>query len=211
MYKLEFDIFHKGCWGSDISLHYPKLKFSLIDTRWINKDISEILLVQGDNKEFNKVIGFFKKRKDILKINKISGDKENLFLYILTKDIKKIHNFSNIFFENNFFPVSPIKLEQGYEKWVLGTSDKLKIEKIYDLLEKDHKVILKYIKQDNFKTDLTNKQREILTYAKHLGYYQIPRKNSITKICKILNIPKTVFLSHLRKAEIKIINNFFGE
>ncbi len=55
---------------------------------------------------------------------------------------------------------------------------------------------------------LTKKQREVLNYAKMFGYYEWPRKKSVTDICKIVKIPKTVFLSHLRKAENKIMKDY---
>jgi len=167
-------------------------------------------MISGDESVFSDVIRFLGKRKDVISCGKISMDKENMYLRVLTKNIKSIHNFSHVFFENNCFPVAPVKLEKGFEKWILGTAHRDSIRRVHSILKKSHKVRMKYVKEDTIRTKLTNKQREILTYAQHFGYYQLPRKNSVTDICRILKIPKTVFLSHLRKAEIKIINDFLG-
>ena len=55
---------------------------------------------------------------------------------------------------------------------------------------------------------LTQKQREIFSQAFHLGYYEWPRKITISKLSTTLRISKTVLLSHLRKAEHKILKNY---
>lgn len=54
MYKVQFDIIHEGCWGSEISLKFPRINFLLVDTRWVKEDIAEILLISGEELYFDK-------------------------------------------------------------------------------------------------------------------------------------------------------------
>jgi len=207
MLKVELQILHKGCWGSDIHLKFPKFKFSSIDCRWVKGRVAHLLQAEGNSEQYPKIITYLKKRKDVSCVETISKDNSTLHLRILTKESKKVKHFSNIFFKHNCFPVLPTIFRDKYEIWTLGTSVKNNITKIYELLKKNYKINIKYIKEENIKPKLTKKQQEVLNYAKYFGYFEWPRKKTATEIAKIVNIPKTVFLSHLRKAENKIINS----
>ncbi len=214
MYKVQFNIQHKDCWGSEISKKFPQLKFASVDVRWVKGKVAHILVadllkVEGNTKEFNKVIEYLKKRKWVTKVEIISKSKGKVHIRTLTQHNPKHEQFSDLFFNNNLFMVAPVKFEEGYEKWFLATADKKNIAAVYNQLKKKHKTKLVYLKEETIGEDLTQKQREILNFAKHFGYYECPRKKGATEIAKLLKIPKTVFLSHLRKAENKIINKFF--
>ena len=76
------------------------------------------------------------------------------------------------------------------------------------MVKKYHPTKIKYLKEERMNDPLTNKQREVLNYAKMFNYYEWPRGKSVTEMCKIVKISKTVFLSHLRKAENKIIREY---
>lgn len=52
---------------------------------------------------------------------------------------------------------------------------------------------------------LTEKQREILTTAYKLGYYDIPRKINSEQLAKKLNIGDSTLVEHLRKAERRLL------
>jgi predicted DNA binding protein len=43
--------------------------------------------------------------------------------------------------------------------------------------------------------------------AKHMGYYEVPRKTTSRKIAKVMHLSKATTLEHLRKAEKRIINH----
>jgi predicted DNA binding protein len=52
---------------------------------------------------------------------------------------------------------------------------------------------------------LTEKQREILTVAFKLGYYDIPRKAGSDELARKLGIRNPTFVAHRRKAERRLI------
>ncbi len=54
---------------------------------------------------------------------------------------------------------------------------------------------------------LTDKQRKALLTAYGLGYYEVPRRVSSEEIAKLLNIDRSTFTEHLRKAEKRIVRN----
>lgn len=211
MYKVELRIFHKTCWGSQISLKFPNTTFCSIDCHWIKNQVAHILLARADPLTFKKIITYLNNRKDVLTVEPLSADDQNLYLRILTKKDSHTSQFSDVFFENNCFTILPTRFEGKFEIWTLGTAIKKNFTTVYNKLAKEHELKLTYLKEEQIKDTLTKKQRDVLNYAKHFGYYEWPRKNTITQICKLLNMPKTVFLSHLRKAENKIISNFLSK
>ncbi len=52
---------------------------------------------------------------------------------------------------------------------------------------------------------LTKKQSYALITALSRGYYEIPKKVSTDEITKSLDLPRTTFEEHLRKAESKVM------
>ncbi len=52
---------------------------------------------------------------------------------------------------------------------------------------------------------LTGKQREVISRAFRLGYYDMPRKISSTKIAVKLGMNQSTFTEHRRKAEHRIM------
>ncbi|PIN75718.1 hypothetical protein COV18_02625 [Candidatus Woesearchaeota archaeon CG10_big_fil_rev_8_21_14_0_10_37_12] len=207
MFKTRFDIVHKGCWGSEISKEFPGLSFSAVDCHWTKGNVVHILKVSGDESQFNKVITYLKKRKEVISAEVLSKD-DLLFMRVLTEGHKKRKQFSDMFFENGCFPVVPIRFEGGFEKWTLGTSKRKNLTTVYNELKKYHSISIKEITEGKITTALTQKQREAMMYANHFGYFDWPRKKTATEIAKLINVPKTVFLSHLRKAENKILKSF---
>lgn len=54
---------------------------------------------------------------------------------------------------------------------------------------------------------LTERQREVVTTAKRLGYYDVPRRASTKDVAKELGISKATAVEHIRKAELRLIEN----
>ena len=112
-------------------------------------------------------------------------------------------------YNNNCFQLAPTILEKGGESWTLGAPAKENLKAILDILKSLGLATLTFIAPTSFDNlNLTDKQRAAFNLAKMMGYYEIPRKITVTKLAKASGVSKTAFLEHLRKAEIKILNRF---
>ena len=54
-------------------------------------------------------------------------------------------------------------------------------------------------------TALTDRQREVLTVARELGYYEIPRRASVQEIADEVGCSKSTAADHLRKVEARLV------
>ena len=59
-------------------------------------------------------------------------------------------------------------------------------------------------------TTLTHRQRELLTLAFRLGYYETPAKVSLDRLGQLVGISRAAFSKHLRSAERKILGTVVG-
>jgi predicted DNA binding protein len=59
-------------------------------------------------------------------------------------------------------------------------------------------------------TTLTPRQRELLTLAFRLGYYETPAKVSLDRLGQLVGISRAAFSKHLRSAERKILGTVVG-
>ena len=57
---------------------------------------------------------------------------------------------------------------------------------------------------------LTQRQREIISTAYELGYYERTRKISSEKLAEIFGVNRGTLIEHLRKSEQKILKSVFG-
>jgi hypothetical protein len=59
-------------------------------------------------------------------------------------------------------------------------------------------------------TTLTRRQRELLSLAFQLGYYETPAKVSLDRLGELVGISRAAFSKHLRRAERKILGSVVG-
>jgi predicted DNA binding protein len=56
-------------------------------------------------------------------------------------------------------------------------------------------------------SELTEKQREVITKARQLGYYDVPRRATTKQVAEALGISKATAVEHIRKAERRLIEH----
>ncbi len=131
-------------------------------------------------------------------------------------------------FGKQLYPImDTFGITEGYLLPPLGFRDgKLKIsfigneETITKFLEKMDNYGVKYhvilMTNANFRSDsplsnLTEKQRDAITAAFKLGYYDIPRQMNSARIAEALNMGNSTLGEHLRKAEKRLLKEILIE
>lgn len=119
------------------------------------------------------------------------------------------------FISRGFVPDEEIRVHGGNEYWNVIISENRKtiqdrLDEVRDEMTAEITVEeLRSLPDDDSGCDvdahLSERQREILRLAQRHGYYHWPRKVSASELAGELDISKTTFLEHLRKAEAKLL------
>lgn len=118
-----------------------------------------------------------------------------------------------------FIPDKPVWIHDGREYWVVVVDQgRAEMSDNLDAVrsEMDAEIDVRTITSDDqstgglFRMDiLSERQREVFQLAWEAGYYNWPRDVSATDLAEELEITKTTFLEHLRKAEGKLFDAMF--
>jgi predicted DNA binding protein len=171
-------------------------------------------------------------------LNILSGEEENIrkFIKEIKKDSRclKFEGRGNIYFSHlktgindhhttnyytpKIFLLKPIVHKDGREDWFFGAWERKTIIEMLKTFRKHFNVEVLSVKEREF-TDvfipqvmpkITERQKEAIYQAIINGYYDFPRKITLEKLSKSMNVSRVTFLEHLRKAEGKLIPNIFG-
>lgn len=119
--------------------------------------------------------------------------------------------------KRGFIPDAPVRIYDGQEYWhVVVHADKAEAHRRLDEVrgETGAEIEITYISSARgnigrglFWHDLlSDRQREAFLLARKRGYYQWPREVSATDLAAELDVSRTTFLEHLRKAEMKLLD-----
>lgn len=208
MFKAEIRIEHDGCWGSDVSLRFPHHDFTSVDCRWVGGQVAHLVKVQGEPSAFKDVARYFRRRRDVSQTAELSHDADTMYLRVLTRRLKNVGQFSDAFFKNHCFTVSPTGFVGREEIWTLGSANKKNLAVVIKILRGKYPVRIRYLKEEAMREPLSPRQREALMLAAHMGYYDWPRTKTATELAKMARTSKTAFLSALRNAERKVMREY---
>ncbi len=146
---------------------------------------------------------------EILNILRVDGDRYTVLMKAKAPG-KKLESFFK-FFDLNVVYEMPFSASRERVKFAaIGDNESLnKLIKVVNLLGRVEKVSFTqavFSEGDLLKV-LTDKQKEIIIEAKRRGYYEYPRRINTQELSEKLGISKATTVEHLRKAEIRLMNN----
>lgn len=125
--------------------------------------------------------------------------------------------------EHGLVHSAPVRIEGGRETWeVCFTGDRSNLDDALDGVRQDAnaEVTVESIhtaewdgnSERHHRLDtLTAAQRDAFEHARTSGYYEWPREVSTRELADGLDVSKTTFLEHLRKAEAKLLDPDEGQ
>src|SRR3989338_1547179 len=163
-----------------------------------------MVLLYGAQKDKLKFIASVQKDRRVRKC-KVTGNQ--LFVLVEGKD-----SIAEVFDKALFF-IQPALMKEGFEYWELGSWEKKELIEFFEKVGKIATVTMLKIKKESPAVfiqrevpKLTEKQQKVLELAVEYGYYKYPRNVSVQELAAKVNIPRTTFQEHLRKAEQKVMN-----
>ncbi len=188
----------KRIWIGKLSFEFPDCVFLLNYGHAISKSERLIFISTKKSKMLNEIFEFLKDDDNILDLEIIG---ENIKVHF------KLDFLDSLMHEKLTF-IYPIIVNRGFGEIELITNP-IQVKVISKIFNKVK--ILKISDDDNKKEDLTLRQKEILDTAFILGYFQYPRKISLTDLAKHLKISKSTLSENLRSAENRIISSYVNK
>jgi len=140
------------------------------------------------------------------RVKKAIRNGDHLFTLIEGEDF-----IANIFDPSLFF-ISPVLQEDGYEYWDLGSWNRKTLLVFFQKAKEFADIKILKLKKEvpalvfhRAMPSLTEKQQCAFQLAQELGYYDYPRKITVTELAKKMREPRTTVQEHLRKAEAKVM------
>lgn len=205
MYKFSFKIKHKGCSETGLSIKFPNHHITVLDIQAKDPKKKQYLYyIKGDAKEFDRILKFLQKSKAYKLAKEIERSKDTLVLLVILYQPGFIQNTIQKY--NGFF-IDLHTVSEGYEYWHVGVVERETIEKMRKELKKAGKLETLYIGKVDFGQHLLSaQQKKIFQFAYEQEYYELPRKTTIAKIAKTLQLNPATVGEHLLKAENKLIH-----
>ncbi len=211
-YKLEIE--HSGCWTNYMPAEYTDM---LIGYTYYNEYMNAIRLTKDYNKgNLSALKTLMKKDSSVKLIKAYNIDKSSS---IISMNVDYHETFLDRLISLRIFPIKS-SVSNSRENYIFVSED-IKIASIKNEL-RDYKnvkiIMLQEIKSEaivpeigNFLIDifLTDREKEIIKFAKENGFFNIPRKSSNTELASQLNISKMAMNVEIRKALNKIVNKIY--
>jgi hypothetical protein len=128
---------------------------------------------------------------------------------------ERFERIPSAFYTKKLFFVKPVTVDlNGYEYWEVSSWKKENLSEFISNIKKefsDVKILkikettLSDLYYSHLAPPLTKQQRRALELAVEHNYYGFPRKTSLKKLAKAMNVSLPTFQEHLRKAEEKIM------
>ncbi|HLH86069.1 MAG TPA: helix-turn-helix domain-containing protein [Thermoplasmataceae archaeon] len=203
---------------------FPSLRIFIMNTEAEgNYQTTFSVFFSRDSDSLNEAFNELKKYGGIRNIEVI-GKKDNLMSLIYS--FPKTSAFRHI--NSVGFRMHPIFVKNGEERWFFVTSKsslKLESDDINDsrtsirVIKKlttdefvtEYSKIFTYLWKIKFFKELDSPGPKLLTEALNTGYYDWPRKVSLTQLSKAVNIPRATLTYRLRKLEKTIFNDLVAD
>lgn len=200
--KLEIAI-PKSKWLADLNKLYPDLTFNML-SKFLVEEKKGITLFQIEGNRVKSFLEDFKQGAKKAEYQVLYKSDDILLLNVQTKDPWIL----NALVKTRILLITPIKVKEG--KIIIETiTERENVDKfLEELEEKGINFHIKSIGYYHRSPILTDLQKETLKKVYESGYFEIPRKNSLTEIARELEISPSALSETLRRINRRLAENF---
>jgi predicted DNA binding protein len=219
VYEIACKLQHE-CPYNDLTKKMPEITFA----HWCNHDRDVIeISVEDDNlstfKQLQKNLRSLERALNVKILRKSFGLRSAQLVTESCRCEGIRRSVSPVIEKHNCLRIEPIMYKHGWEWYRILAFRQKDVKELFDELEKFSNVQLvsrRTLEETAVKEslvlsprsllgELTKKQSNALMTAIAQGYYEIPKKLSTDDIAKSLDLPRTTYEEHLRKAESKVM------
>lgn len=206
MYKFSFKVKHKNCSETTLSEKFPKHHITVVDIQSTHqKQKQYFYYITGNQNQFDALISFIKQSKGYNIVKEVERSERTLLLLVVLYQKSYIQNVIQKY--NGFF-IDLHTVFGGYEYWHIGTVSRDSINSMLRELKQMGEIKVISVGEIEFAHSLLSKQQKnVLLYAYEQGYYETPRKTTVSSIARALKLSHGTVGEHLQKAENKLIQS----
>ena len=189
-----------GLWIAEISKKYSKITFAILSILPTEEMIGNSLIkITGPN--IDQFLEEIKTHPSSLEFNLIFDSKAYKIINVKTKDPWLLISL----IKSEVILKMPVMIKDGIANWeILAPQEKIStLNKLFT--EKGIDFKLKSIGKYRDEPQLTARQSEVLDLALKQGYYEIPRKITLTQLADKLAVAKSTLSGILRRIDKKLV------
>ena len=200
--KLKIDI-PQDKWLYKFNQKYPELNFYIL-SKFLIDDKTGLTLFQINGPSVTQFLKDFKDEANRFS-SQILFEGEGLVIL----NVKVVDPWIlNILVKTELLIVYPILIKEGIIR-IEAITERFKVDHFMTGLEKKGiRAVIKSIGYYDKSTLLTQRQYEILTIASKNGYFDIPRRISLTEFAKTLHISKSALSETMRRIYKKLTESY---
>ena len=193
----------KSRWLSKLNDKYPELRFHILSTIILEENVGDTLFqIQGPT--VKNFISEFNSISEPASFQILYEDKEAVILNVKTKDPW----IFNSLVKTDLLIMYPIKISEGQIN-IEAITTRMKVDNfLLELEKKEMKFSIISIGYYHQSALLTKRQKDLLHFVYINGYFEVPRKKSLTKLAKDLNISPSALSETLRRTFKRITKNY---
>ncbi|MDY6765331.1 MAG: helix-turn-helix domain-containing protein, partial [Halobacteria archaeon] len=192
----------EGTWINQVSTDYSEAVFRVVAT--LLKDQSGVGLVEVDSQNLSDVIPDIESHYEVIEFEVLHRNETEALLQFETTNPLILF----VARESGVPLKSPFTIQNGKAKWRITAPHKQLSELSNQLNKFGIRFTVEYIRDIDAEHLLTDRQREVVLTAIEEGYYDTPRKASLTEIAERAEVAKSTCSEILHRAEEKIVKQF---
>ncbi|TKJ23874.1 MAG: hypothetical protein CEE43_01550 [Promethearchaeota archaeon Loki_b32] len=200
--KLKIDI-PQDKWLAKLNKKYPELNFYIL-SKFLIDDKTGLTLYQINGPSVTRFISDFKEKSTKIS-SQILFEGEELVLF----NVKVVDPWIlNALVKTELLIIYPILVKAGKIR-IEAITDRFKVDHFMIQLEKNGiKAAIESIGYYYKSALLTSRQNEILNIASKNGYFDIPRRISLTEFAKTLHISKSALSETMRRIYKRLAESY---
>ena len=221
--EVVYSIRHHGCPVSDASAAVPGVHMSTVSKiEKRDRRLKSLLLLDGldaDVKEFVDCLENHELTTRVRPFTTTRGCGKNYIVLTVGYD-ESVPSIASVFSRHDCFQPSAITVKQGFENWPIYHENSVDIASVTDHLDDQDLTfeVRRNVAADslpgsrvdvsgNETQGLTDRQFEVLTTARWMGYYDPNRSITMEDIAAEMDLSSATICEHLNRAENYVISN----